>query len=157
MKAEWLENVLNLVPSKLKKLEKSVQYLSAEMREGKMILIPDYHMSVKKAIVDFVLKDPREKSEYDNLVKGPEDFLTIRGSTATWQSSYRESKTKITSTIVVTSPNISELMQLWDKFKSTRLIEVETILTKNAPFELKTFKSFITQRLEKSHEKILTT
>lgn len=29
----------------------------------------DYHMSVKKAIVDFVLKDPREKQEYGLVEK----------------------------------------------------------------------------------------
>jgi dynein heavy chain, axonemal len=69
MKDEWLENVLDLVPTKLKKLDESVLQLSAEMRE-------DYHLSVKKAIVDFVLKDPREKSEYELMDKDqPEDFL----------------------------------------------------------------------------------
>jgi dynein heavy chain, axonemal len=69
MKDEWLENVLDLVPTKLKKLDESVLQLSAEMRE-------DYHLSVKKAIVDSVLKDPREKSEYELMDKDqPEHFL----------------------------------------------------------------------------------
>jgi dynein heavy chain len=55
MKQEWLTNVLRLLPHSLKhKHQETLDVLSAEMRE-------DYHMSVKKAIVDFVLKDPRDK------------------------------------------------------------------------------------------------
>jgi dynein heavy chain len=55
MKQEWLTNVLRLLPHNLKHNHKeTLDVLSSEMRE-------DYHMSVKKAIVDFVLKDPRDK------------------------------------------------------------------------------------------------
>lgn len=62
MEDSWLENVLQLIPESLKRKVDSVNLLSEEMREG-------YHMSVKKAIVDFVLKDPREKNEYGLEVK----------------------------------------------------------------------------------------
>ncbi|KAJ3108807.1 Dynein heavy chain 7, axonemal [Phlyctochytrium bullatum] len=57
MEEVWLQNVLNLLSSELKlRHETTVQMLSSEMKD-------DYHMSVKKAIVDFVLKDPREKKD----------------------------------------------------------------------------------------------
>jgi dynein heavy chain len=53
MEDEWLSNVLSLLSEDLKAHHKdTVSALSNEMRD-------DYHMSVKKAIVDFVLKDPR--------------------------------------------------------------------------------------------------
>ncbi len=55
MEDKWLYNVLKMLPDSLKRHHsKVVESLSIEMRE-------DYHMSVKKAIVDFVLKDPRER------------------------------------------------------------------------------------------------
>lgn len=55
MEHDWLKNVLKLIPVGLKrKHQETLDVLSSEMRE-------DYHMSVKKAIVDFVLKDPRDK------------------------------------------------------------------------------------------------
>ena len=43
METAWLVNVLQMVPSRLKKLEASIESLSDEMRE-------DYLLSVKKAI-----------------------------------------------------------------------------------------------------------
>ena len=43
METAWLVNVLQMVPSRLKKLEASIENLSDEMRE-------DYLLSVKKAI-----------------------------------------------------------------------------------------------------------
>lgn len=43
METAWLDNVLQMVPERLKKLEASIETLSDEMRE-------DYLLSVKKAI-----------------------------------------------------------------------------------------------------------
>ena len=43
MENSWLENVLQMVPKRLKKLAASIETLSDEMRE-------DYLLSVKKAI-----------------------------------------------------------------------------------------------------------
>ncbi|XP_062823199.1 dynein axonemal heavy chain 7-like, partial [Anolis carolinensis] len=64
MEDSWLDNVLALVPKHLKMLSESVGVLSDEMRE-------DYLLSVKKAIVDFVLRDPREKEEDKTQVLPP--------------------------------------------------------------------------------------
>ncbi|ETE68287.1 Dynein heavy chain 7, axonemal, partial [Ophiophagus hannah] len=64
MDDSWLENVLALVPKHLKVLSESIYTLSDEMRE-------DYLLSVKKAIVDFVLRDPREKEEAKKQVLPP--------------------------------------------------------------------------------------
>ena len=70
MKREWLVNVMKLLPHELKnRHESTLDILSSEMRE-------DYHMSVKKAIVDFVLKDPRDKNTGDDGKKtSPHDFV----------------------------------------------------------------------------------
>lgn len=115
-------------------------------------------MSVKRAIVDFVLKDPREKSCLELLDESrPEDFLHIRKSTPSWHKSYTEACSTIKQTILCTSPNVSEIVQLWHKFRTFRFIEADIILQRNSPFELRGFKSFIQQRLEKSLEKMLNT
>nr|KAJ3423148.1 Dynein heavy chain 7, axonemal [Polyrhizophydium stewartii] len=154
MEEKWLSNVLRLIPAKLKTLQLSVQQLSAEMRE-------DYHMSVKKAIVDFVLKDPRQKNEYGSHESDhPEEFLnvgSIRMSTPTWQSAYRESRDVIRTTLFTTNPSVTEILDVWNRFKDTRLIEVQPFFAKGGSFELRAFKSAVSQKLEKAHEKLLTT
>ncbi|KAJ3254160.1 Dynein heavy chain 7, axonemal [Boothiomyces macroporosus] len=149
MEDTWLSNVLALIPSKLKRLTETVNTLSSEMRD-------DYHMSVKKAIVDFVLKDPREKNEATTEQDSILDFLEFKQSISDWALHYQESKTLLSSTILCTNPNVLEILFVWNKFKQTRLIEIEPIVTKGT-FELKTFKNVVTQRLEKAGEKLMTT
>ncbi|KAJ2994003.1 Dynein heavy chain 7, axonemal [Globomyces sp. JEL0801] len=140
----WLNNVLEMIPNKLKKLSALVNLLSGEMRD-------DYHT------IDFVLKDPREKNEYGLEEKETlDDFLLERKAIQGWNHSFIESKTLLSSSILITNPNILELLQVWNKFKNTRLIEIEPIVTKGGSYELKAFKLMILQKLEKAHEKILT-
>jgi dynein heavy chain len=43
LEQHWIDNILALIPKKLRQLQESIETLSSEMRE-------DYHMSVKKAI-----------------------------------------------------------------------------------------------------------
>ncbi|OAJ39728.1 hypothetical protein BDEG_23556 [Batrachochytrium dendrobatidis JEL423] len=149
MEERWLSNVLRLIPQRLKNLRHSVHQLSLEMRE-------DYHMGVKKAIVDFVLKDPRQKNEYSSHeCDSPEDFLKM--STPTWQTAYNDAKKSIISMLFTTNPSILEILNVWGNFKDMRLIEMQSLLTRGVAMELRAFKSAISQKLDKSHEKLLTT
>ncbi|KAH6585966.1 hypothetical protein BASA50_000909 [Batrachochytrium salamandrivorans] len=151
MEGEWLSNVLRLIPPRLRFLQPSIMQLSLEMRE-------DYHMSVKKAIVDFVLKDPRQKNEYENDKDDrPEDFLNIRLSTETWKTAFISAKDAIRSSLFATNSSVLEILKVWGRFKDMRLIEMQPLLTKGSAFELRAFKSAILQRLDKAHEKLLTT
>jgi dynein heavy chain len=150
MEDSWLQNILNLVPTKLQKRLDSVAQLSSEMRE-------DYHMSVKKAIVDFVLKDPRAKNDLDDEMHDTmEDFLLYKASIPSWQSSYQEAYSNLRNNILVTNASTIELFGVWHKFKSIRLFDSDQIVGKVGPHELKTFRSSFMQKLEKANEKILT-
>ncbi|KAJ3227682.1 Dynein heavy chain 7, axonemal [Clydaea vesicula] len=151
MKNEWLKNVLDLLPDNLKNQhEDALQILSSEMRE-------DYHMSVKKAIVDFVLKDPRDKNSLDDKKKPTqEDFLNIRSSAPTWQNDYKVSLQHIKDNLFI-NPTITAIVDVWYKFHDLRLFDLDAILLKNGSFELRTFKTMVSQKLEKAHEKLMTT
>lgn len=107
-------------------------------------------------LVDFVLKDPREKNEATTEQDSILDFLEFKQSISDWALHYQESKTLLSSTILCTNPNVLEILFVWNKFKQTRLIEIEPVVTKGT-FELKTFKNVVTQRLEKAGEKLMTT
>lgn len=151
MEDKWLYNVKKLLPNRLKVSHQAVlSALSNEMRE-------DYHMSVKKAIVDFVLKDHREKfnpNEEDEQVK--EDFVSIRKSTSSWQQSYIDSSAFITENLMIVNPTVSAILATWDNYKNTRLFEMETILGKGSPFENRALKSLMLQRFDKTMDKLLT-
>ncbi|KAJ3286989.1 Dynein heavy chain 7, axonemal [Borealophlyctis nickersoniae] len=151
MEDEWLYNVLKLLSGKLKNQHQATLHmLSGEMRE-------DYHMSVKKAIVDFVLKDPREKNDYGGNTKvGADNFVNIRTSTPTWQTAYIQSTDIIRENLFIVNPTIVGILELWDKFKDIRLFDMEPIVNKGGSFELRTFKTMLTQKFEKSHEKLMT-
>ncbi|RKO94242.1 dynein heavy chain and region D6 of dynein motor-domain-containing protein [Blyttiomyces helicus] len=195
MEDEWLSNVLELLPERLKALHRpSLAILSGEMRE-------DYHMSVKKAIGErwvgrfnkgytsvrfggvqiykalmcgglehnkkdglmseegpcfggessckgkgghLAEHDPREKSDYGGSTKtGEEDFVN-------------QSTALIRELLFVVNPTIIGIQDMWNRFKDIRLFDMEPILTKGGSFELRLFKTMMTQRFEKAHEKLMT-
>ncbi|TPX68902.1 hypothetical protein SpCBS45565_g02819 [Spizellomyces sp. 'palustris'] len=151
MEDEWLANVLKLLPQSLKVWhQNTLQALSGEMRE-------DYHMSVKKAIVDFVLKDPRQKVEYGGPEKaGNESFVMTRRSTPTWQMAYAQAYKNIQSSLFIISPTIAEIQDLWHNFEDIRLFDMDAIFSKGGAFELRAFKTTLSHRFEKAHEKLMT-
>ncbi|KAJ3027401.1 Dynein heavy chain 7, axonemal, partial [Rhizophlyctis rosea] len=151
MEDQWLYNVLKLLPKGLKgRHQASLGVLSGEMRD-------DYHMSVKKAIVDFVLKDPRDKNDYGGNEKtGQENFVSIRQSTPMWHHAYNTSHDIISSNLFIINPTIVGILDLWDRFKGMRLFDMESIVGKGGSFDLKAFKSMFLGRLEKAGERLMT-
>ncbi|KAJ3193186.1 Dynein heavy chain 7, axonemal [Irineochytrium annulatum] len=151
MENEWLENVLNLLSEPLKtNHQHTLSTLSSEMRD-------DYHMSVKKAIVDFVLKDPRDKKDINSQEKdGEENFVKIRSSTPTWNMAYCQSLERIKSSLFIVNPTILGILETWHAFMGLRLFDIEQILTKGGSFELKGFKTMMTQKFEKAQDKLMT-
>ena len=100
------------MPDRLKKNQfETLEYLSNELRE-------DYQMSVKKAVVDFVLKDPRIQSKAGDRQSREEMFVQIRSSTPTWQTSYQENKKALSDLFMKNNPAIMSIFQIWDKYKS---------------------------------------
>ncbi|KAI8853125.1 dynein heavy chain and region D6 of dynein motor-domain-containing protein [Chytridium lagenaria] len=152
MEDEWLDNVLKLLSEKLKVHHQiTLDSLSSEMRD-------DYHMSVKKAIVDFVLKDPRDKKDINSAEKTREaDFVRIRSSTPSWSLSYISSSERIRSTLFIVNPTVLGIFETWDTFKGMRLFDIEPLLTKGSSFDLRSLKTAISQKIEKAHEKLMTT
>ncbi|KAI9347975.1 dynein heavy chain and region D6 of dynein motor-domain-containing protein [Zopfochytrium polystomum] len=151
MEDVWLANVLGLLSDRLKAHHSdTLDQLSNEMRD-------DYHMSVKKAIVDFVLKDPRDKNELAaKETARDEDFVRIRQSTATWSIAYYVAQEKMKASLFIINPTVAGIFENWHKFRDLRLFEIEPILTKGSAFELRIFKTMMSQKLEKAPEKLMT-
>ncbi|KAL7748727.1 hypothetical protein RI367_005881 [Sorochytrium milnesiophthora] len=148
MDSKWLTHVLKLIPGSLKVNEASLASLASEMRE-------DYTLSVKKAIVDFVLKDPRDANMPVSLAQDEQE--EIRTSAPTWQSDFRQSFAVVRANIMIINPTTCEIVDICHKFSSFKFVDLASTLGKNAPYELRQFRAHMTQRMDKSYERLLTT
>lgn len=97
--------VLELVPAKLKKWRETLAQGVDDMRE-------DFMMAIKKAIVDFVLRDP---SFVESLVA---DFDSparreVQEQGPTWRPSIDKAKAKLEKCLYVVNPCLAQLLDLW--------------------------------------------
>ncbi|XP_027444300.2 dynein heavy chain 7, axonemal isoform X2 [Zalophus californianus] len=149
MEDSWLEHVLNLVPQHLKVLTNSILALSDEMRE-------DYLLSVKKSIVDFVLKDPREKEDD----KKTDEILPHRAEMEVlpkpWRKSFLAASNYIKDHLNTMNPTMLAVLDLWHStFKKLRLVDVEEFHNCQDALELSIFQTIIMKHMESAKETLL--
>jgi dynein heavy chain, axonemal len=103
-----LTNVMSLIPDKLRKSCKdSLLDLSEEVRE-------DYLLSVKKAIVDFVLRDSRDtESDKTTEDKLPEYKLELEIVPKPWHASFERARYDISKNLHSINPCMCQLLLLW--------------------------------------------
>ncbi|GAB1603143.1 hypothetical protein Ahia01_000594700, partial [Argonauta hians] len=142
MEDSWLQNVYRLLPKKYRENNPfTLEILSEEMKE-------DYLMSVKKAIVDFVLKDPRE---YE---KGPEEiFLEHRQEMAVvpkpWQKSYYQNRARIYRNLHLVNPALKQILAIWHvQFKNLRFVNLKEFYNRKEPMEIAVFKNTCLKQIE---------
>jgi len=152
MDEHLLKNMMRLISPKLKGNGQLVESLSIEIRE-------DYNLSVKKAIVDFVLKDRNEQlsnfSDQDND-NSPTSFVNIRSSASSWEQDYKLSRNCIKQNLLLYNEIIDNVYVQWSQNSQLTLIDLDYIRSNGpAPLELRQFKQMILQKFEKTFEKIL--
>ncbi|KAJ6652606.1 hypothetical protein lerEdw1_011258 [Lerista edwardsae] len=141
MEDSWLEHVLALVPKHLKVLSDSIYVLSDEMRE-------DYLLSVKKAIVDFVLKDPREKEEDKKQVLLPHR-LEMDVVPKPWNKSYLAARNYISENLHAMNPTMLAVLDLWQtSFKDLRLVDKHAFHNRPESMELSFFQNVALRQME---------
>uniref|UniRef100_A0A2K6F0V8 Dynein axonemal heavy chain 7 n=1 Tax=Propithecus coquereli TaxID=379532 RepID=A0A2K6F0V8_PROCO len=148
MEDSWLEHVLNLVPQHLKVLTDSITVLSDEMRE-------DYLLSVKKSIVDFVLKDPREKDDKktDEL---PPHRAEMEILPKPWRKSFLAASTYMRDHLNAMNPTMLAVLDLWhSNFKKLRLIDIEEFHNRQDALELSNFQTIVMKHMESAKETLL--
>ncbi|XP_046514011.1 dynein axonemal heavy chain 7 [Equus quagga] len=149
MEDSWLENVLNLVPQHLKVLTNSILVLSDEMRE-------DYLLSVKKSIVDFVLKDPREKEDDKQAGELLPHRAEMEILPKPWRKSFLSASSYIRDHLNAMNPTMLAVLDLWHgTFKKLRLVDVEEFHNRQEALELATFQSIVMRHMESTKETLL--
>ncbi|XP_039266483.2 dynein axonemal heavy chain 7-like isoform X2 [Styela clava] len=147
MEDMWLDHVMQMVPKRLKHLSDSIETLSDEMRE-------DYLLSVKKAIVDFVLRDPREKEEAAPELPPHREELEVVPKP--WHRSFVSAANSTKDKLNVTNPTMLAVLDLWHvSFGKLRLIDIEEFHKKEDSMELQTFQSLVLRHIEAAKDKLL--
>ncbi|XP_028408947.1 dynein heavy chain 7, axonemal-like [Dendronephthya gigantea] len=149
MEDSWLKHVLDLVPQTLKDgLELSIENLSDEMRE-------DYLLSVKKAIVDFVLKDPREQED-EKVDDTPDYKKELAQVPKPWNKSYLSARLAMEHDLFVTNATMSGVLDLWYKsFGSLRLVDIQDIKRRPEALELAVFQNIVMKHIELARETLI--
>lgn len=107
LEAIRLQNVMSLIPERIrKKARQSLQDLSEEVRE-------DYLLSVKKAIVDFVLRDSRDSEGEKTTEKVPEYKLELEIVPKPWHASFERARYDVTRNLHTINPCMCQLLLLW--------------------------------------------
>jgi hypothetical protein len=109
-------------------------------------------------VVDFVLKDPREKSELDDETSSHVDLFdkSSEAPGKTQQENFASVQRQIRNSLFVVNPTITAIVDLFHKFEHFRLVELDSVLNTREPYELRPLRSLILQRLEKAHEALMT-
>ncbi|XP_066541990.1 dynein axonemal heavy chain 7 isoform X2 [Hoplias malabaricus] len=168
MEDSWLKNVLDLVPSHLKRLTRTIEVLLDEMRE-------DYLLSVKKTIVvtslyisywtelerilsesvEFVLRDPREGEE-EKVKELPAHREEMEIVPKPWKKSFHQTQKKMRDRLHSINPTMLSALELWHvSFKKLRLIDVQEFHTRQESMELSDFKELVSRHIEDARDVLL--
>nr|XP_011716674.1 dynein heavy chain 7, axonemal [Macaca nemestrina] len=149
MEDSWLEHVLGLVPQHLKVFTDSIATLSDEMRE-------DYLLSVKKSIVDFVLKDPREKEDDKKTDELPAHRAEMEILPKPWRKSFLAASSYIKDHLNAMNPTMLAVLDLWhSNFKKLRLVDIKEFHNRQDALELSSFQNIIMRHMESAKETLL--
>ncbi|XP_045470082.1 dynein axonemal heavy chain 7 [Harmonia axyridis] len=142
-----LQRVLSLVPKRLTQWKSTLDLCVEEMKESFML-------TVKKAVVDFVLQDATFTSSQAEV---SEHILELREMSTNWRLSYNKSRKKLETTLHVVNPCLAALTDLWfHHFRWFRLINVTELKKHNGPYDLEEFKALTSSQIMKSKRKLMT-
>ncbi|CAG2064431.1 unnamed protein product [Timema podura] len=155
----WLEHIHSLIPNKLKLWTKLVTKLTDEIKE-------EFMLSVKKAIVDFVLQDP---SQSDNRIKeyDSEFRRELKEMSTTWKLTFDNARLKMRRNLYTINPCLAQVLDLWHRsFKSwactqpfgcnMRLVDIQEVIKSGAALDLMDFQQLAQKHIEAARDCLKT-
>ncbi|XP_029639148.1 dynein heavy chain 3, axonemal-like isoform X2 [Octopus sinensis] len=150
---EWFEKIDQMIPKSLTtgiKLSKLKIELLAEVTH-------DYMFSLRKAIVDYILKDPREKKRlHIAWVPVPFPHRVIRAPIP-WHNSYLVLKHFNLVSLFAINPVMLELQSIWCKqFENLRFVNLAELMEMKLPLLPEDFQSVIKNQCLKCRTELQT-
>ena len=123
-----------------------IKELVDEINEG-------YDFSGRQAIVDYVLKDPEEKSRL-HIQYTPKQFpVRVIRAPVPWHDTYRENKDYNQTHLFITNRMMLELQNVWfDQFNKLRFVNLQELLDAELPLLPAEFESLVKKQCWEAHE-----
>lgn len=142
MEEAWLDHMLQLLAPALKRgTQATVDQLCDETRE-------DYMMSVKKAIVDFVLGGSKGPS----ASQLPAELSAVP---LPWAAACAAARTHLQRNLHICSPALLGALRAWDVRAPLRLVRTADLAARTAPVELSVFCKLVASHCDDVHTVLL--
>lgn len=146
MDRSWLDHILALLDSRLKaRGPQLIDSLSQDIRE-------DYLLSVKKSIVDFVLKDPQTENTGDGAdwpaYKRYPELSTVPKA---WTPGYAAARAALDRNLYLCHPAVAAMLTLWyAHFADVRMIKPSEFRRKRAALDISVFTKMVSMQIDEA-------
>ncbi|XP_057310450.1 dynein axonemal heavy chain 3-like isoform X2 [Hydractinia symbiolongicarpus] len=109
--------------------------------ELKKEVYEDYNFSSRKAIVDYILRDEKERKRLFIKAIPKPYYVKCYRSPVPWHDRFKTVKEYIHKHLFITNPLTTSLQNLWyERFASSRFIDIKKLANVNLPLTLESFK-----------------
>jgi dynein heavy chain, axonemal len=112
----------------------------------------EFRESGKECAVKFILKRPANKGALNEPFVQSDTHL--EPATSEWHETFVQNRLKIERLLYIGHPLMCEILELWTRFHSTRIIDIEKIKSQKDPYRIFSFKSFVMVHAEKCRTKL---
>ncbi|XP_031567893.1 dynein heavy chain 3, axonemal-like [Actinia tenebrosa] len=147
---EVMERILERRIPKILTSDQDLDPLLTSLRKE---VADDYEISLRLAIVNYILKDPTEKNRL-HIKAIPKIFpqRTIRAPVP-WHDPYRTSWDSMAKNLFITNPVMMEIQNLWyDRFCNARFVDGKELLAAGLPVTPNEFEALVKQQCANTRE-----
>lgn len=124
-----------MIPKNLLKWKNELDILVDEVKS-------EYLISVKKAIIDFVLEDTAQKKM--KKVELTPARLEVKEMAFRWRHKFNENRRVIGNILFSINPCLAQTLEIWHvNFKNLTLVNVDILATKREAYEMAEFTVII--------------
>ncbi|XP_075900184.1 dynein axonemal heavy chain 3 [Nelusetta ayraudi] len=151
--AQQLTKILRLLPPDTERSSANMPTVRADVQDEAE---KDYHLSMKKSIVDYVLMDPLERRRLSvSSIPRPFPWRVIRAPVP-WTSSYQEAQRWHSQHLFTATPIMVLLQDIWmSGFSSLRFVRLEDLFSASLPLVPSQFEDFVQKQCRMARDELV--